>query len=191
MVKVLSIDIAIKTSFACDVFTSCSKNPFFRQMDATKNMMGFLNFFGTSGIYQTDPEDKTNTSTRIANMFQITEDSSKSPYSGPTVSCDVDYKEGDTHDPYGYLVDPDSNCKCNNCQKTCKPIDWSGIIRSNRVTDGFQTKTLYLAAFVILIVVFSRLWSCYRKRQKKLKRASLDSYDRIKNVIEKNETMSN
>lgn len=185
------MNISIKTSYACGVYTSCSKNAFFRQMDATKNMMGFLNFFGTSGIYQTNPENPDDTSTHVANYYKLTEDPDKHPYETNVATCETDYAKDATHDAFGYVIDPTMNCSCTSCQATCKPIDWSTIIKENRIIDGFQTKTLYLAAFLILVVVFSRLWSCYRKRQKKNKRASLDSYDRIKNIIESNERQNN
>lgn len=160
-------------------------------MDATKNMMGFLNFFGTSGIYQGNPENPSDTSTQIANNYKLTEEPEKNPYEAPVVKCQVNYKDDVTHDEYGYLVIPGMDCNCTSCQASCVPIDWSNIIRNNRIVDGFQTKTLYLAAFLILMVIFSRLWSWYRKRQKKDKRASLDSYDRIKNIIEKNDQPNN
>jgi hypothetical protein len=185
------MDVSIKTSFACGVYTSCSKNAFFRQMDATKNMMGFLNFFGTSGVYQNNPDDPTDTSTHVASYYQLSEDPKKNPYETNVVTCQTNYDKDATHDEFGYIIDPTMPCNCTSCQATCKPIDWTKIIRTNRVVDGFQVKTLYLAAFLILMVIFSRLWSCYRKRQKKDKRASLDSYDRIKNIIESNERENN
>lgn len=184
---VLSVDIAIKNSFGCGVFTSCTKNSFFRQMDATKNMIGFLNFFGTSGIYQVNPENPDDNSTHIANNYKLTPDENPNSFSGPIVNCQQEYEEGATTDAYGYPVEPSFPCGCSSCKESCTPIDWSKILKEQNILNGFNYKTLYLAGFLLLLVLLSRFWNCYRKRQKRLKRASMDSYDRIKNIIEKQE----
>lgn len=187
----LGIDLNIKTSSACQVFRSCSKNSFFRQMDSTQNMMGFLNFLGTSGVYQGNPDDATDESTHIATFYKLVDDESKTPLEVPVVNCETDYDPETTKDEYGYPVMPEMKCGCSSCQKSCVPIDWTTIVKTKGIFHGFQTKSLYLAAFLIVMVIFSRLWSWYRKKRKAEKRESLDSYDRIKTIIEKHDEPKN
>lgn len=184
-ITVFASDVHIKSTSACQIFTSCSKNAFFRQMDSTQNMMGFLNFFGTSGVYQTNPMDPTDESTHVATYYKLVED--ETAMEVPIVNCETQFDSKATKDQFGYVIDPEIPCGCSSCQKSCVPIDWTNIIKEPSIFNGFQIKSLYLAGFLILLVLFARLWSWYRKKKKSGKRDSLDSYDRIKAIIENND----
>ena len=178
------MDVNFQSTPACDIFKSASKNAFFRQLDATKSLIGFLNFFGTSGVYQANPENPDDKSTHVATYYHLV---SEGGYDAPVVPCGQTYKEDQFFDQFGYPVVPYAPCGCSSCQESCKPIDWSKIIVKKSIMNGFDTNTLYLGGFLILIVIFAALWKCYRNRVKRDKRMSADSYDRIKAIIEDNE----
>lgn len=183
-IDVLSIDIGIKSSFACGVYSSCRNGQFFKQLDATRNMMGFLNFFGTGGIYQQNPADPTDKSTHIANNYIIKEDDDPESFEGGIVSCNHKFNETDMTDEFGYPIMSQDPCPCSSCVESCDVVNWNNIIKKPGILTGFNIKTLFLVGFLILVVLIARLWAFYRKKQKKDRRASMDSYDRIKNIIE-------
>lgn len=186
-IEVLSLDIGIKSSFACGVYSSCRNGQFFKQLDATRNMMGFLNFFGTGGIYQENPTDPSDASTHIANNYFIREDNDQGAFEAGVVSCDHRFKETDVTDDFGYPIMSPDPCSCSSCAESCEIINWNTIIKKPGILTGFNLNTLFLVALLVLIVIIARLWAFYRKIQKRNRSASIDSYDRIKNIIENND----
>lgn len=183
-IDVIAMDVDVQSNAACDVFKSASKNAFFRQLDATKTLIGFLNFFGTSGVYQTNPENPDDKSTHIASYYNLVNEGG---FSSPVVPCGTSYSDDQFFDEFGYPVIPSMKCGCSSCQENCQPIDWNKIIVGTGILHGFDTNTLYLGGFLILIVVFAALWKCYRNRVKRDRNMSVDSYDRIKAIIEDND----
>lgn len=102
----------------------------------------------------------------------------------PTLPCSTVYTSN--RDEYGYEVTPSEVCDCSVCDQSCKPIDWTHIIRKTSVFDGFQLQTVSLMLFLVSVIVLTSFWTAHRKKVKDRKvelYSSFDSYDSIKKYL--------
>ena len=99
----------------------------------------------------------------------------------PSLPCETEY-EADK-DAYGYDVDPKESCGCELCEKKCDPVNWDTILHKPSFLYGFQLKSIYLVVFLLLLTALAYFWSAYRKRTKRARSDSVDSYERIKDDL--------
>ena len=118
------------------------------------------------------------------NFDLVAEDRPSAPL--PSLPCSAEYAKEQKTDQFGYPIDRDRLCSCQSCNQLCKPRDWSQIIKSDSVVRGFQVKTVFLMAFLVLLVTLAVVYNKYAGNIKDRKEdlyQSFESYEQVKPYV--------